>query len=155
MDRWGCTKITAPGLFRVETALFTLKTLSRKLRDFRFGLLIMDSCYNYLKTASDIFAILRNQKKGICENGDPSKCLDPDRIVAVVGGDSSGATRQVHRLQTSGWVSVAPTVLSSSQHDKQLFYILCTQDWATFLCSMLPKPGYCMSKILITSIVSP
>ena len=101
MDRWGCTKITAAGLFRVETALFTLKTLSRKLGDFRFGLLIMDSCYNYLKTASDIFAILRNQKKGICENGDPSKCLDPDRIVAVVGGDSSGATRQVHRLQIS------------------------------------------------------
>ena len=63
MDRWGCTKITAAGLFRVETALFTLKTLSKKLGDFRFGLLIMDSCYNYLKTASDIFAILRNQKK--------------------------------------------------------------------------------------------
>lgn len=95
---WGCTNMTAAGLFRVETVLFALKTLKRVLSDFKFGLLIMDSCYNYLKTAGDLFGILQNRNNDICENGNQTRCLNPDKIVAVVAGDSSGTTRQVQSM---------------------------------------------------------
>ena len=94
-DKWSCTNTTAVGLFKVETALFTLRTLKMLLDDKSFGVLIMDSCLNYLKTGRDVFGILGKDRKPICENGDPLKCLDPDRIVMVIGGDSSGTTRQV------------------------------------------------------------
>ena len=51
---------------------------------------------NYLKTVRDVFGILGNEGSSICENGDDSKCLDPKKIVAVIGGDSSGTTKQVY-----------------------------------------------------------
>ena len=97
-DKWSCTNMTAAGLFRVETAIFTLQTLKGVLNDTgsKFGLLIIDACFNYLKTGRDVFGILGNERSSICENGDDSKCLDPKKIVAVIGGDSSGTTKQVY-----------------------------------------------------------
>lgn len=98
-DKWSCTNMTVAGLFRVETAIFTLKKLRSLLNDSRFGLLIMDSCFNYLKTGRDVFGILGDEKRKICEKGDPTKCLDRKKIVGVIGGDSSGTTQQVCQFQ--------------------------------------------------------
>lgn len=92
---WTCTKTTAEGLFRVETAIYTITKLSHKLKNFNFGFLIVDSCVNHLKTARDVFGIVGGQRKNICERGDNSKCLDPDKIVIVIGDDSSGVSKQV------------------------------------------------------------
>ena len=65
-DKWSCTNTTAVGLFKVETALFTLRTLKTLLGDKSFGVLIMDSCLNYLKTGRDVFGILGTDRKPNC-----------------------------------------------------------------------------------------
>ena len=98
-DRWSCTEHTVTGLFRTEAALYALNSLKSGTLSGRgvenIGILILDSCINKLKTAGDLYDLMRNSQNNICENGDKSKCFNSDKVVIVLSDYSSGVTGQV------------------------------------------------------------
>lgn len=101
-DKWACTDYTATGLLRTEAALFALSTL-KKLSDEDaddIGILIIDSCTNKLKTAGDLYSLMKDSRGSMCENGDQSRCFNPDNVVIVLSDYSSGVTGQVRILVT-------------------------------------------------------
>ena len=96
-DRWSCTEFTKTGLFRTEAARFTLKNLREmgvaEVNGRTFGLLVIDSCGDKLKTAGEVYEIIRGRKRICDRNGN---CLDHKSVVALIGDYSSAVTQQVN-----------------------------------------------------------
>lgn len=81
--------------------MFALRTLKDVLGSDadKYGMLILDSCINKLKAGGDIFDLVRGGRRHICENGDPEKCFDENKVVVAVSDYSSGVTGQVCTME--------------------------------------------------------
>ena len=98
-DRWSCQGFTKTGLFRTETARYTLEYLQNQTPPIdgkRTGLLVVDSCGDKLKTAGVVYNILSGNTNICDQNGD---CFDHESVVALIGDYSRAVTQQV-RQQT-------------------------------------------------------
>ena len=96
-DRWSCQEFTKTGLFRTETARYTLEYLRNKhspVNGKRTGMLVIDSCGDKLKTAGIVYNILSGNKNICDQNGD---CFDHRSAVALIGDYSSAVSQQVRR----------------------------------------------------------
>lgn len=92
---WACTGYTETGLFRTEVARYAFNYLRDDLDPIdgkQFGMLVMDSCGNKLRTAGIVYDILRGSEE-ICDQ--QGQCLNSSTIAAFIGDYSSAVTEQV------------------------------------------------------------